>query len=540
MKLRPYQQKTINMLYDYLEHSAGNPCLVLPTGAGKSIIVAKIAEDTLKAYQKAKVLMLTHSKELISQNAEKLLTIWPNAPLGLYSAGLGRKELFEPIVYAGIQSIGKKADITGHVDLCLIDECHLISHKNEGLYRKFLERLKEINPNMRIVGLTATPYRLGHGLITEGDALFNDLLEPVTIEELQNRGYLSKLKSKFTESHLSTDGVKKRGGEYIESQLQKSVDTDDQNERVVMEVIEKAGTRKAWLFFCTGVDHAQHIKSCLQKHGVTAECVTGKTPKKERDRILNDYKAGKIKALTNANVLTTGFDYPDIDLIAMLRPTMSPGLYSQMVGRGLRLKSHTDHCLVLDFAGVIEQHGPITAIETPNKAGDGDGLAPVKTCPECMELLHLSVMKCPECGYEFEKTEKLLFLRNDDIQGKGLKEMDVFRWHWSVKTSSKTGINMLVVAYYKKDLLTPSVKEYLTVQHEGWAGRNALKTLQAITRSCNVDIMQAESMEEAANIMNKSIHPERIVYKKNNKFFNIIERIWNYEQIERTELAAAL
>jgi DNA repair protein RadD len=128
-----------------------------------------------------------------------------------------------------------------------------------------------------------------------------------------------------------------------------------------------AGERKAWLVFCTGVKHAEHVAEVLRQHGVATECVLGETPKKERERIIADFKAGRIRALTNANVLTTGFDYPDIDLIAMLRPTMSASLYVQMAGRGMRVKSHTDHCLVLDFAGVVEAHGPITNCSNAQK-----------------------------------------------------------------------------------------------------------------------------------------------------------------------------
>ena len=207
-------------------------------------------------------------------------------------------------------------------DLCIIDECHLVSHKNEGGYRTLLAELLLINPAMRVIGLTATPFRLGHGLITDKPALFDALIEPVSIEELIFKGHLATLRSKVTRAKLDTSGVHKRGGEFIESELQAAVDNDDLNSAVVREVIAQAGGRKAWLFFCAGVDHARHVAEVLNDYGVVADCVTGETPKKERARMLADFKAGKIRALTNANVLTTGFDYPDIDLIAMMRPTM--------------------------------------------------------------------------------------------------------------------------------------------------------------------------------------------------------------------------
>jgi DNA repair protein RadD len=299
---------------------------------------------------------------------------------------------------------------------------------------------------MRVIGLTATPYRLGHGLITDKPALFDGLIEPVTIPALIEAGYLATLRSKLTTARLSVDGVHKRGGEYIESELQAAVNTDQLNGDVVDEVISLAGQRKAWLFFCAGVDHAKAVAGVLNARGVPAECVTGDTPKKERERIIADFKAGRLKALTNANVLTTGFDYPDIDLIAMMRPTLSPGLYVQMAGRGLRLKSHTDHCLVLDFAGVVSRHGPIVAVEPPKKGGEGDGDAPIKVCDQCGEICHAAVKNCTNCGAPFPEPERPpLKLHNDDIMGLAGQEMAVSDWTWRVHVSRTSGKEMLKV-----------------------------------------------------------------------------------------------
>jgi len=447
--LRPYQRRAIDDLYNWFQNNpGGHPCLVLPTGAGKSHIVAALCKEAVQEWPDTRILMLSHVKEILEQNAEKLRQHWPNAPMGIYSAGLGRRQLGEPITFAGIQSIRSKASQIGHIDLCIIDECHLVSHKDQGGYRDLLAKLRVFNPSMRIIGLTATPYRLGHGLITDEPAIFSDLIEPVSIEELVYHGFLSKLTSKATDSGFDLSGVHKRGGEYIESELAAAVNTTDQNDRVVAEVIGLAGDRKAWLFFCTGVDHARAIAGLLNQRGIAADCVTGDTPKAERERIIADFKAGKLRALTNANVLTTGFDYPDIDLIAMLRPTMSPGLYVQMAGRGMRLKSHTDHCLVLDFAGVVRQHGPIIAVQPPSKSG-GNGEAPTKACPECHEVLVLNAAQCTNCGHEFtkdeEKEEAELKLHSDDIMGIDGSELAVKKWKWVVHTSKASGKRMLKV-----------------------------------------------------------------------------------------------
>jgi DNA repair protein RadD len=524
--LREYQQRAIEQLYEWFQKRSGNPCLVLPTGSGKSHIVAALCKDAIQNWPETRILMLTHVKELIEQNAEKMREHWRGAPMGIYSAGMGRKQLGEPITFAGIQSIRKHASQVGHIDLCIIDECHLVSHKDEGGYRTFLGQLKAINPAMRVVGLTATPYRLGHGLITDKPALFDDLIEPVTIEELVYKGYLSTLRSKVTKAALDTSGVHKRGGEFIESELQAAVDTDENNLRVVREVIELAGDRKAWLFFCAGVHHAEAVAQVLQEHGVPAACVTGTTPKAERERLLTDFKAGRLRALTNANVLTTGFDYPDIDLIAMLRPTMSASLYVQMAGRGMRVKSHTDHCLVLDFAGVVQMHGPITAVNPNKPKGEGNGEAPVKVCDECGELVHISVMVCPACQTPFPPPQKAsLELRNDDIMGLDADKLAVTSWLWREHTSRTSGKDMLAVTYYGA-LSDPSVTEYFPVTHEGYAGRKAMDAVVSIAGKAGASFEPEDGLEQWADRLNVAAIPNEIEYRRDGKYHRVTRRTW--------------
>ena len=528
VQLRDYQQHTIDDLYAWFAAgNKGNPCIVMPTGSGKSHIVAALCKDALQSWPETQILMLTHVKELIEQNAEKLRQHWPNAPLGIYSASIGQKHLGEPITFAGIQSIGKKAADVGHIDLVIIDECHLVNHKETGDYRTFLYELTLINPALRVIGLTATPFRMGHGYITDRPAMFDALLEPVSIEELIYKGFLATLRSKHTKEQLDVSGVKKRGGDFIESELQAAVDVDPKNRAIVDEVIGLAGDRKAWLFFCAGVDHAYHVSMVLQEKGIAAACVTGKTPKKEREQILADFKAGRLRALTNANVLTTGFDYPDIDLIAMLRPTMSAGLYVQMAGRGMRVKSHTDHCMVLDFAGVVASHGPITAVQPPKKHKQGEeGEAPVKACPECHELVHPSAKECPSCGYQFPIPQKKLQLHHDDIMGLDGSKMQVTDWQWRKHISRTSGKEMLAVSYYG-GISDPPIIEYLPVTHEGYAGQKARQTIFSLSSASKAQISLTETdLGAMCQGLNTGVPPQTIEYKKDGKFFKVINRSW--------------
>lgn len=531
--LRDYQTRTISQLYTWFGKHTGNPCLVLPTGSGKSHIVAALCKDAVQQWPETRILMLTHVKELIEQNAEKMRQHWAGAPLGIYSAGIGKRDLGEPITFAGIQSVRSKANKLGHIDLVIVDECHLISHDNQGGYRILLGDLKRINPELRVIGLTATPYRLGHGLITDKPAIFDDLIEPVSIEELIHKGYLSTLRSKLTTAKLDTTGVKKRGGEFIESELQKAVDTRQNNYGVVEEVIRLAGDRKSWLFFCAGVNHAKNVSIVLRDQGIESACITGETPKADRERIIRDFKSGKIKALTNANVLTTGFDAPDIDLIAMMRPTMSAGLYVQMAGRGMRIKDHTDHCLVLDFAGVVETHGPITNVQPPKKSGPGTGEAPVKVCTNCHELCAISVKVCPCCGHDFPAPKpKTLVLRNDDIMGLNAKDMIVASWNWRKHISNASGKEMLAVSYYSKNLSDPLVTEYLPLRHTGYAGDKAINELAKMANSSGVGSRELftvgiTKLDEIAKYMNHGKPPSIIEYKKDGKYYRVLTRKWN-------------
>lgn len=522
INLRPYQQKSIDLLYDWLGKNNGNPCMVLPTGAGKSVVIAEFVKSAVQSWPNTRVLMLTHVKELIEQNSDKMRKIWPNAPFGIYSASLGRRELSEPITFAGIQSIHRRAYELGHVDLVLIDECHTVGHKDEGIYRDFLRELATINPSIRIIGFTATPYRLGHGLITDKPAIFDDILEPTTIVELQALGFLAKLRSKDTKTHFDLAGVHKRGGEYIESELQAAVDTNDNNQAVCTEIILRAEGRKSWLLFCAGVDHSHHVAEILRNNGVSCETVTGDTPKQERDRILQDFKAGKITAITNANVLTTGFDAPNVDLIAFLRPTESHSLYVQMAGRGFRLKDHTDHCLILDFAGLIERHGPITGINIESKNGEEKepGVPPSKICPQCDEIILAQVRICPACEYEFPPPEKKeLVHHNDDIMGQEALEMVPTYWDWQIQKSRKSGLDMLVCTYYSAEP-GGQIKEYFCLWHGGFVAKKALELLKNI--ATNSGVYRFDDTRE----LSAGRRPDVVKYRKDGKFNIVLDRVW--------------
>jgi len=401
--LRPYQRASLDALYAwFLANPVGNPLLVLPTGAGKAILVAAMVQEALMQWPKTRILMLTHVRELIAQNAQKLVTLWPQAPLGIYSAGLRRKDAFEPVIFAGIQSVADKAMHLGRFDLILIDEVHLVSHKAQGQYRAFLDDARRINPAVRIVGLTATPFRTGSGSILHGDdALFDAIAHEVLMLDLIAQGYLSPLIGKRTATSVDLSDVQTRNGEFVPGQLEQAMDKEAVTAAALDETLQYGADRKRWLVFCAGVAHAEHVAEAMNARGIPTGCVTGKTPARERDQLITLYRDGRLRALTNANVLTTGFDAPETDLLVMLRPTQSPGLYVQMCGRGSRIAPGKTDCLILDFAGNALRHGPVDQVRAWTPPPPSGAPAPFKTCPKCESVCATAVRECPTCGYAF-------------------------------------------------------------------------------------------------------------------------------------------
>ena len=365
MQLRPYQQAAIDAVYHFLRTKDTNPCVVLPTAAGKTPCLAMICKDAVTRWN-GRVLILAHVKELLQQAADKLQLVCPDVKVGIYSAGLKSRETDASIIVAGIQSVYKKACELDRFDLIIVDECHLLPEDGEGMYQTFLKDAKIVNPRVRLIGLTATPYRLKSGTLVGPDNLLNEICYEIGIKELIEQGFLCPLKSKSGRRKVDCSSLHVRGGEFVASEVDELMNTTDNVDAACREIIAQTRDRHSVLIFGVSVDHATRIKETIERL-TNGECglVTGDTPSAERERILRrfkgesfatdlfDGKTGTLKYLANVNVLTTGFDAPNIDCVVLLRPTASPGLYYQMTGRGFRLHESKTDCLVLDYGGNI-------------------------------------------------------------------------------------------------------------------------------------------------------------------------------------------
>ncbi len=403
MILRYYQADAKQAVYDHLQKRDDNPCVVIPTGGGKTPLLASICNDVHTLWQ-GRAMILAHVRELLEQARDKIILTNPFLPVGVYSAGLKSREKRMPITIAGIHSVYKRACEFDPFDLIIVDEAHLIPADGQGMYQTFLKDAKIVNPNLRIIGLTATPYRLDVGEICGPENILNEICYEVGVKELIRDGFLCRVKSRAGAKRADLSGVHVRGGEFIADEMSAAFDQDSLVDSACREIIELSEGRKGILVFCSSIAHGQHVQAKLKELGQIPGFVCGETPDDERDELIGAFKAQRLRWMVNVNVLTTGFDAEHIDCVALLRGTLSPGLYYQMVGRGFRLFPEKKDCLILDYGSNIERHGPVDSIKRKRKGGSGSGVTPVRECPGCHCLIHAGYSACPECNYVFPST----------------------------------------------------------------------------------------------------------------------------------------
>jgi len=414
LQLRDYQRDALDALYEYWSEGGGNGLIVLPTGAGKALVIAKLIEELLADFPDMRIANVTHSATLVGQNYKEFIGLSPFAPSGLYSASLGRRDAGAQVLFCGIQSVAGKTAELGPIDLVIVDEAHAISRDSNTQYGKFFAGVKYLNPDSRVCGTTATDYRMDSGSLTQGDdRLFDDVVYEIGIGALMEQGYLTRLTSQKTTAKIDLKGVGTRGGEYIPGQLAEAA--EQIIEEAVAEDVAMSHDRKAALFFCSGQDNSDHVADAVRRHGRTCESLTSRTPKAEATRIIEDFRAGRLWGLASANMITTGANFPHVDFISLIRSTRSAGLLVQMLGRGTRNSPGKTECLVADHGKNLAFFGPIDTIK-PKDPTVGGGEQPKKLCPQdrqdtegktgCGELLPISIMTCPCCGWVFPPNEE--------------------------------------------------------------------------------------------------------------------------------------
>ena len=384
-KLRPYQQEAVDATLKHFRKSDDSAVIVLPTGAGKSLVIAELAR-----LARRKILVVTHVKELVEQNHAKYQSYGVQG--GIFSAGLKRKENRHQVTFASVQSVAANLDrFQDEYSLIIIDECHRISGDENSQYQRIIEQLRQQNTGLKVLGLTATPYRLGMGWIyryhyrgfvrSEEDKPFVHCIYELPLIYMINRGYLTKpdLVDATVAQYDFSALAQNRFGEYAEKDVNELLGKHQRVTRAIIEqVVELAVERQAVMIFAATVDHAKEITDYLPLEQTAL--ITGATDQRERDALIQRFKQRQLKYLVNVSVLTTGFDAPHVDFIAILRPTQSVSLYQQIVGRGLRLDDGKKDCLVIDYTGNnVNLYHPEVGEKKPNSDSE-----PVQVlCPGC-------------------------------------------------------------------------------------------------------------------------------------------------------------
>jgi DNA repair protein RadD len=496
MLLRPYQQNALHAVSTFWHSGGGNPLIAMATGTGKSVVIAFLIRRLLADYPKLRVLVTAPNRELIDQDISELGKVWPDAPIGIHCDGLGFRDTETQILFVSINSIYRNPKAVGRRELIIIDEAHFIPHRDQGMYRATLEALRERVPDLRVAGLTATPFRLDSGHLCEGDGhLFDSVVYEYGIGQGIRDGVLAPLSSKATNATIDVSGVGRRGGEFIADQLEAAAIRGDVVERACDEIANYRGRRRAWLVYCVGVTHAELVRDALRARGVDCEMVVGETPSDERDRIIEAFRAGRLTALVSVMVLSYGFNVPHVDLICMLRPTCSAGLYVQQVGRGTRKAPEKTDCLVLDFAGNVRRFGPVDNVHIKVKGNCKDREAPTKTCPSCQEIVTLAETECSHCGHflprEVERKHGARantgsIVRRPRAVSDWLEVEDIeYRYHYkdipSLRVTFQCGVQ--------------SFDKWICLQHGGYARIQAERFWQALSDGTSVPCSVDEALK---------------------------------------------
>lgn len=527
IQLRWYQKIATKKVIDYfIKNPNKHPIIATPTGSGKSLMIADLIHQCVVKWN-IKILVLSHRKEILVQNKSALdgylSQLGVDIETSIYSAGLGKREVGQ-VTVAGIQSCYNKSELFKDVKLIIIDEAHMIapSINSKSMYNQLINKL-----NAKCVGYTGSPYRLGTGYIVGKDHIFDEIIFDLTSKENFNRlvkeGFLTKLISKRTQIEL--DATKSKvpliGGDFSEKELSKQFDKKNITKQAVKEIVKNGADYKKWLIFAIDIEHAEHIVYELEEHDIITMPVHSKLYI-SRDPIIKAFKEGKIRCLVNVNILTTGIDIPDIDLIAFLRPTKSPVVYVQSGGRGLRIAPGKNHCLVLDFARIVSTLGPINNVLVHKSKKGKTGDAIMKTCPDCNSILATAVKICPDCGFKFEFKQNITKTSSD----KSIVSTNEKLWYdiddvsYFLHNNKKTPKSMKVT--YLCGLKTFS--EWICVEQKGWAKNMANNWIKNRNRNGYKFTDEIDNADELCKIANDIfVKPKQIRIKEIGKYPEILD-----------------
>lgn len=560
MILREYQTRAVAELFAWwTKHQEPEdiPLLVLPTAAGKSVICAEVVRSMYEQWPDyhPRTVVLVPSKELAEQNASKLVALLPNhISVGFVSASLGKKQYHTDVIVATIGSIAKSARRLGNIKCVIIDEAHLVSTKgaDAGMYRQFLTELSKYC-EVRVVGMTATPFRGNQVWLTDGDhPLFTGIACNVTMRELLDAGFISPLVPPTGQitTKIDASNVGISNGDYKVGELSDLV--DKYLAEVAQEAVKLAQDRSKWIAFTPSVANAESLAARLHQHGIESAVVCGETQKADRERLIAQFRRGEIQCLVTVLALSVGFDVPDVDCIVWCRPTKSPVLYVQGMGRGVRISPGKTDCLVLDFTDTVARLGPVDTIKGRAAKGGGGSDAPYCICPECGERNLAAAMICASCGATIKEPE--VVHKSVEVSLHALLSMQVVTtvlWHDITRVGyaihhKENKPDSLRVDYYSGLLRVAS--EWVCFDHTGFAKQKASQWL----RKRDSEFRNWTPPENTADIYDLLVNskwalngeqmidePTRIATRQNGKFTEIVSHEFNRTKNHNSRLESA-
>jgi len=529
--LRQYQQEALDTIISAIPVQ-NNILTMAATGAGKTIIFCKLIESLLSQWPKIRIGILAHRRELIGQAQDKLIKVWPQAPIGIACASTGVSvDTERPVVIGSIQTLVRRVEETEPFDIIIVDEAHRIPPMNKkSQYQIWLSAMKKYNPNVRVLGFTATPFRLGHGYIygdikkPENENLFQSLSYRIGIKKLQDLNYLTQYRAKEVVNIQSELKSVRVSGDFNIRDLSDVMSKQEHVGSAVSAVEKYAPDRKRIVVFCVTIDHAEKVKKAF---GGQAAAVHSKMPLAQRDMILRQFEAGRIRVLCNVGVLTEGWDSPAVDCVVMCRPTKSAALYVQMIGRGLRPHPDKTDVLILDLSSNCSVHGDPDSphVPIPNRNGNSDPI--FKCCPQCFELNPVGAKICKSCGYEWPvevKEQNGTPEMKDVIFNRKPESMVMEIQHSTIEDFiSKKGNRMLKLSLACRlpdSVVTNWVNEFFDFEGNasGWTKGKARRVWGAL-----VGTEPPESVDEAMNRQGELIMslPDKIEVIEKGKWMNV-------------------
>lgn len=582
-QLRAYQQEAVKRVVHHFRATSDPAVVVLPTGSGKSLVIAELAR-----LARGRVLVLAHVRELVEQNHAKYQAYGLVADI--FSAGLKRKEASRQVVFGSVQSVVRNLAQFNDASftLLVIDECHRVSLEEDSSYRQVIDHLQRQNPQLKILGLTATPFRLGqgfiyhrhyHGMVRGGEeSFFTDCVFEQPLRLMVKQGFLAAPRrlDMAIEGYDFSALAPSSSGLFREEELNRVVAGSRATPGIIAQVVEQAADCQGVMIFAATVAHAEEIMGYLPAE--QSALITGATVSAERTALIDAFKARKLKYLVNVAVLTTGFDAPHVDLIAILRPTESVSLYQQIVGRGLRLSPGKEACLILDYAG---NPWDLYAPEVGEPRPDSDSEPVQVECPECghanlfwgkrdgeLVIEHFGrrcqglveddagrrsqctfrfrFKVCDACGAENDIAarrchgcEKLLVDADDKLkEALRLKDAKVLRVSGMQleATTNGRGLPRLKVTYHDED--GASLSEWFAL--ETAAQRRAFYAvfLRAHLRAPGVP-WQPATPDDVVAAQSRLRHPDFVVGRKVGRHFQIRDKLFDYQGRYRKAAEAA-